>query len=398
MSTENPRVAAYPPPKVYSRLVEFKRSQGLKSDSAAIVAILEAYLFGGTLNVLPSEPSGNPKRIEDLEVKVSSLLEDVAVLKQAMSQYTRLSSGGLLLASKDLHQSDNYEHLSEPPNKSSNTTLDLINESVVTSANTSISESQITGADGDTQLVKSSVLETTAAPSEPVSESLATAPTGESLLNYPLVQENTPTSSELLSELLGATPNFVETAEVLEKEIGDTYVAIEQSLASNNQLVAPQTSRGEAKEFLVELSSSEHKREPTRVDILENSHGPANITSEPLVADAQSRVNSEPLSDSLSGLAVVEETHHLQVPAVSSEPLERASSLLESDENINSLKVPLHLTGAALARRLNVSPSTIRHKKNSRNFGQWTSGHDPDGIAWYFDGQKFISHTSPDIQ
>ena len=82
MATENPRVAAYPPPKVYSRLVEFKRSQGLKSDSAAIVAILEAYLFGGTLNVLPSEPSGNPKRIEDLEVKVSSLLEDVAVLKQ----------------------------------------------------------------------------------------------------------------------------------------------------------------------------------------------------------------------------------------------------------------------------------------------------------------------------
>ena len=399
MATENPRVAAYPPPKVYECLVEFKRSQGLKSDSAAIVAILEAYLFGGTLNVLPSEPSGNPKRIEDLEVKVSSLLEDVAGLKQAMSQYTRLSSGELLLAKGDLQQSDNYEYLSEPPNKSSNTTLDLTNESVVTSVNTFISESQITGADGDTQLVNSSILETTPASGEPVSESVATAPPGKSLLNCPLVQENTPTNRELLSEPLESTPNFVETAEVLEKEIGDTHVAIEQSLASNNQLVAPkQTSRGEAKEFSVEFSSSELPSEPTRVDILENSHGPANITSEPLVADGRSRVISEPLSDSLSGLSVVEENNHPQVPAVNSEPLESASSLLQSDENINSLKVPLHLTGAALARRLNVSPSTIRHKKNSRNFGQWTSGHDPDGIAWYFDEQKFISHTSPDIQ
>jgi hypothetical protein len=74
MATENPRVAAYPPPLVYERLVEFKRSQGLKSDSAAIVAILEAYFFGSTPNLLPSELPGNRKRIEDLEVKVSSLL------------------------------------------------------------------------------------------------------------------------------------------------------------------------------------------------------------------------------------------------------------------------------------------------------------------------------------
>lgn len=376
MATENPRVAAYPPPKVYERLVEFKRSQGLKSDSAAIVAILEAYLFGSTPNVLPSEPSGNPKRIEDLEVKVSRLLEDVAVLKQAMSQYTRLSSGDLLLAPSDLQQSDNYEPSSEPPTKSSNTTLDLTNESVVTSANTSISESLLTGADGDTQLLKSFVRETAPANSEP----LLVTPTGEPS-NYPLVQENTTANSELLSKPLETTPNFVETAEVLLAELGDTHVAIDSSLASNNQLVAPQqTSKGEAKEFSVEFSSSDLPSEPTRV-----------AANEPLNADGLERVICELPSDSLSQLSLVAENNHRQVPSDSSEPLAPESSLLDSDESINSLKVPLHLTGAALARRLNVSPSTIRHKKNSRNFVQWTSGHDPDGIAWYFDGQKFIS-------
>ncbi|MBD2778261.1 hypothetical protein [Iningainema tapete] len=75
-----------------------------------------------------------------------------------------------------------------------------------------------------------------------------------------------------------------------------------------------------------------------------------------------------------------------------SEPLDDLpSSSLPTEGNKNSQVVPLQLTGAALARRLNVSPSTLRHKKNARNFAQWTSGHDPDGIAWYFDGQKFFS-------
>lgn len=82
-----------------------------------------------------------------------------------------------------------------------------------------------------------------------------------------------------------------------------------------------------------------------------------------------------------------------------SEPLDDLpSSSLSTEGNKNSQVVPLQLTGAALARRLNVSPSTIRHKKNSRNFGQWTSGHDPDRIAWYFDGQKFFSQPPVDIQ
>lgn len=392
MATKNPRVAAYPPPLVYERLLEFKRSLGLKSDSAAIVAILEAYFFGSTPIVLPSEPSVTPKRIDDLEVKVSSLLEDVAVLKQAMSQYTRLSFGELLRANEDLHSSDKYEHLSEPPNKSSNTTLDLTNESVSTNTNTSISESPLTGANGDTQSVKSCVRETAPAASEP----LVDAPTGESILNCPLVQENTRTNREFLSEPLESTPDFVETAEVRSKEIDDTHVAIDESLASVNQLVAPkQTNTSDAKEFSVELSLGDQWSEPTRVDIIQNSEGSENITTE----RPESDVISESLFQPLSGLSMVEENNHPKVPSVISEPLDDLpSSSLTTDESINSLKVPLHLTGAALARRLNVSPSTLRHKKNARNFGKWTSGHDPDGIAWHFDGQKFIVHTATDIQ
>jgi hypothetical protein len=69
MATENPRVAAYPPRRVYERLVEFRRSRHLKSDSAAIVAALEAYFFGDTLSQLPSELPETTKRLEDLEGK-----------------------------------------------------------------------------------------------------------------------------------------------------------------------------------------------------------------------------------------------------------------------------------------------------------------------------------------
>lgn len=302
MATKNPRVAAYLPPRVYKRLVEFKRYQGLKSDSAAMVAIIETYLGGSSLGVLPSELSSTSKRIEDLELKVSSLLCDVAVLKQAMSQYTCQVSGEDLSHNQYLHQPDNYEAVSEPPNKSPNTTVDLTNESVVTSALTSISELQKTGTDGVTQLVKSSVRETASTNGELSNESLLVKPTAESILNNPSVQENTPLHSELLGEPLEEPP-------------------------------------------LVE----------------ENNH--------PKVSSS----NSEPLSDKIS-------------------------SSQEKDESKNFLEAPSHLTGAALARRLNVSSSTLRHKKNARNFAQWTSVHDPDGIAWHFNGEKFIKKTSPGIQ
>lgn len=181
MATKNPRVAAYLPPHVYKRLVEFKRYQGLKSDSAAMVAIIETYLCDSSLGSTPSELSSTSKRIEYLELKVSSLLCDVAVLKQTMSQYTCQVPGEDLSHNQYLHQPDNYEALSEPPNKSPHTTLDLTNESVVTSASTSISELQ-NQTDSDTQLVKSSVRETVSTNGELSNESLLIKPTAESIL------------------------------------------------------------------------------------------------------------------------------------------------------------------------------------------------------------------------
>lgn len=69
MATENPRVAAYPPQRVYERLVEFRRERHLKSDSAAIVTALEAFFFGDTLSQLPSELLETRQRLEDLEGK-----------------------------------------------------------------------------------------------------------------------------------------------------------------------------------------------------------------------------------------------------------------------------------------------------------------------------------------
>ena len=74
MTTENPRVAAYPPQRIYERLVEFKRERGLKSDSAAIVAILEAYFFGGTPTADSKLPSVR-ERLDDLEVKLAACLK-----------------------------------------------------------------------------------------------------------------------------------------------------------------------------------------------------------------------------------------------------------------------------------------------------------------------------------
>lgn len=74
MTTENPRVAAYPPQRIYERLVEFKRERGLKSDSAAIVAILEAYFFGGK-PIGDSELPSVRERLDDLEVKLPACLK-----------------------------------------------------------------------------------------------------------------------------------------------------------------------------------------------------------------------------------------------------------------------------------------------------------------------------------
>ncbi|MEO0688083.1 MAG: hypothetical protein AAFY76_24245, partial [Cyanobacteria bacterium J06649_11] len=92
-------------------------------------------------------------------------------------------------------------------------------------------------------------------------------------------------------------------------------------------------------------------------------------------------------------LSVSHDNHLKTTPDNSESPLESLGSSQSIKEIQNSDALPDSLTGAALARRLDVSPSTLRHKKTARNFGKWTLGHDPDGIAWHYDGKKFIPAT-----
>ena len=74
MATDNPRVAAYPPQRIYKRLVEFKRERGLKSDSAAIIAILENYFFSSTPESYSDTPA-TTLRLNELEVKSLACLK-----------------------------------------------------------------------------------------------------------------------------------------------------------------------------------------------------------------------------------------------------------------------------------------------------------------------------------
>lgn len=191
-----------------------------------------------------------------------------------------------------------------------------------------------------------------------------------------------------------------------EEKQSDVTVGIYEgeSLASETNLVmlkqessceGKESSAKEASELLGELPSDiqldiqpEESKEDIISELLESQ-------TEPPEPDRQLRhdnnLTSELYSESLEALSLVESNNHGITSVPSESPDDLLSSLPDSDESKDSLAAPLQLTGAALARRLNVSPSTLRHKKNARNFGQWTLAHDPDGIAWYFDGQTFIS-------
>lgn len=178
-----------------------------------------------------------------------------------------------------------------------------------------------------------------------------------------------------------------------------------ESLASENNLVTPkQESTFEAEESSAKSPSEllyELPSELYAVEMIQPGESKEDITSElpeskieapepdsELFKDNNS--TGELLSESLETLLLVKPNNH-DITSVNSEsPDDLPGSSLDDYESKDSLAAPQSLTGAALARRLNVSPSTLRHKKNALNFGQWTSLHDPDGIAWYFDGQKFI--------
>ncbi|MEO1558769.1 MAG: hypothetical protein AAFS12_03740 [Cyanobacteria bacterium J06632_19] len=100
----------------------------------------------------------------------------------------------------------------------------------------------------------------------------------------------------------------------------------------------------------------------------------SNSLSEP---SKQKEVPSERQSDSPpKQSSVSHENHPKTTPDKSESPLESLGSSQSIKEIQNSDALPNSLTGAALARRLDVSPSTLRHKKTARNFGKWTKGHD----------------------
>jgi len=48
------------------------------------------------------------------------------------------------------------------------------------------------------------------------------------------------------------------------------------------------------------------------------------------------------------------------------------------------------ISGAKLAARLDVSPSTISRRKNQDGFSTWSQTLDPDGIAWVYQGGRFL--------
>lgn len=49
------------------------------------------------------------------------------------------------------------------------------------------------------------------------------------------------------------------------------------------------------------------------------------------------------------------------------------------------------LSGARLAARLEVSPSTVSRRKNQDEFSTWSQSLDPDGIAWVYQNGRFMS-------
>ncbi|MEO1149030.1 MAG: hypothetical protein AAFY26_26030, partial [Cyanobacteria bacterium J06638_22] len=48
------------------------------------------------------------------------------------------------------------------------------------------------------------------------------------------------------------------------------------------------------------------------------------------------------------------------------------------------------LSGARLAARLAVNPSTVSRRKNQDEFSTWSQSLDPDGIAWVYQNGRFM--------
>ena len=326
MATNNPRVAAYPPKRIYERLVEFKHERGLKSDSAAIIAILENYFFSST----PTTPSDTPstiKRLDDLEGKFVACASEVAFLRQA---YQGLQS--------NLQQFE-------------------VNAQV------------------DTELKTKKQKKPEESPPLTVSESLVD-------YNQPEWEQKANEDDE------SKESSFLSESELPESYNELTSNSLSESLKSNESDEPISGSPGES--LLNIQSNSTFLDSPLGLVESDKITGEpiSNSLSEPL---KQKEVPVEGQSDSQQKQTLVSYDNHPKTLTDNSESLGESLSSSQSITEIqNSDAIPDSLSGAALARRLDVSPSTLRHKKTARNFGKWTEGHDPDGIAWHYDGKKFI--------
>ena len=327
MATDNPRVAAYPPKRIYERLVEFKNERGLKSDSAAIIAILENYFFSST----PTTPRDTPstiKRLDDLEEKFVVCASELAFLKQA---YQGLQSN---LQAGNTAQSDTQLKTKKEKKQSEFSPLP-------------VSESPVDHNQPDSEQKSFQGNESKESSFDSLSELREPQHTSEPNLSYLSESVKSGEKDEPQSDSLSESLEDIKSTSTLsDSPLG----LVESEQIAGKQTSNPLSELPVQKEVLIEHQSDS----PSKQSSVSHDNYPKTPTE-----------NSESPSESLS-----------------------SSQLIKEIKNPDS--IPHSLTGAALARRLDVSPSTLRHKKTARNFGKWTLGHDPDGIAWHYDGKKFI--------
>jgi hypothetical protein len=325
-----------------------------------------------TLGELPSslttEPDDDENLVslrvrENMPIVSESLAESSAIQPDSSDLKEPLSRGTMSSVSKHKRESLNELPMADSNDNNRPEALSVVDERLLSESEPPI-ESQFTQKKKDTKKPESQ----TTHPSEHKHESLSFG--GSSPISASSIQDSG--MGSLLTN---------ETKE--NNESDDASLTVNSELLSEppKELLSAQTKENSEKPRTSIQPSSEPlsalPNQPHSVVLIQNSQGTDKMISERREAKTELQRRGEIVSEPLDDLP---------------------SSSLPTEGNKNSQVVPLQLTGAALARRLSVSPSTIRHKKNSRNFGQWTSGHDPNGIVWYFDGQKFISQTATDLQ
>lgn len=160
-------------------------------------------------------------------------------------------------------------------------------------------------------------------------------------------------------------------------KIPEVSITSQDELPSELLIISDESSKEEASLVENKLLDSRTPPELLSNQTEDSKKLPASIslTSEPPGERRSGRNNKEHSNEEAS--SVLNNEHKSDLPG----------STLESGNS----QIPNKLTGAALARRLNVSPGSISRNKNKENFEQWASQHDPDGVTWHFDGEKFIS-------